>query len=53
MPSKRIGRPPKSPEDKSDKRPFSVRLSPAHIVKLKALGVPALEAWIQRAKVKK
>lgn len=45
---KRIGRPPLDPADKSDKRPFSVRLSPAHIEELKRRGVAALEKWLDR-----
>jgi hypothetical protein len=46
--AKRIGRPPLPAEMKSEKRPYSVRLSPEHIEELKRRGTPALEAWLSR-----
>ena len=40
------GRPPK-PADQQTK-PYSVRLTDAEIIKLKAIGMPKLRAWIRR-----
>ena len=49
---KRIGRPPVPPDQRSDKRPRSVRLGDAHWAKLQTLGTEWLERAIDRAKLK-
>lgn len=47
---KRRGRPPVPPEQRSDAKPRSVRLSEDRWAKLKALGTEWLERQIDRAK---
>lgn len=44
----KMGRPTKPPEEKL--QPFSVRLSHEQILKLKAIGMDRLRAWIDKAR---
>ncbi len=46
----KMGRPTKPPEEKL--QPFSVRLSHEQILKLKAIGMDRLRAWIDKSKAK-
>lgn len=47
-PKPKMGRPSKPPEEKL--QPFSVRLSHEQILKLKAIGMDRLRAWINKAR---
>lgn len=44
----RTGRPPKPPEERSDKRPRTVRLGDAAWAELRRRGTRALERWLAK-----